>query len=107
MPTTLTLTDFVEHLLNEKHKGVVIPPENRAQMKNELTAALNKMISLKMLEQLTSEELVEFQHLADTGVTDDKLQQYVGDHVGPKLKQKDVFLAGILNEFRDLYLTKP
>ncbi len=106
MPTTLTLTDFVEHLIDEKHAGVVIPPENRTQMKNEMMHALNKMISLKMLEQLTSEELVEFQRLADTGATDDQLQKYVGDHVGPKLTQKDVFLAEILNEFRELYLSK-
>ena len=106
MPTTLTLDDFIEHVLNEKHSGVVIPAENRAQMKADMMTALNKMISLKMLEQLSPEELTEFQNLSDSGATDAQLQQYVGDHVGPKLKEKDVFLAEILNEFRDLYLSK-
>lgn len=107
MPENLALGDFLGRVIDEKHIGVVIPAENRSQMKMEMMAALNKMISLKMLEQLTSEELTEFQRLADANATDDQLQQYVGDHVGPKLNEKDVFLAGILNEFRDLYLSKP
>ncbi len=104
MSTNLTLDTFIEKLLDEKHAGISIPPENRQQMKSEMMGALNKMISVKMLEQLTTEELTEFQRLEDTNAADDQLQQYVTDHVGPKLKEKDVFLAQILTEFRDLYL---
>ena len=105
MPTNLTLADFIDRLIDEKHAGVSIPAENREQMKQEMMTALNKMISLKMLEQLTPQELTEFQRLEDSdGATDDQLQQYIATHVGPKIKEKDVFLAQILGEFRELYL---
>ncbi len=104
MPNHLTLTDFVDHLIDEKHAGVIIPPENRQQMKQEMMTSLNRLISVKMLEQLTTQELTEFQKLEDANATDDQLQQYIATHVGPKIKEKDVFLAQILGEFRDLYL---
>ncbi len=107
MPTNLTLDTFIDRLIDEKHAGVSIPAENREQMKQEMMTALNKMISLKMLEQLTPPELTEFQRLEDSNATDDQLQQYIADHVGPKIKEKDVFLAQILGQFRDLYLGPP
>ncbi|MBI2405197.1 hypothetical protein HYV22_03395 [Candidatus Gottesmanbacteria bacterium] len=104
MPTNLTLDTFIDKLLDEKHAGVSIPAENREQMKQEMMTALNKMISLKMLEQLSPIELQEFQGLEDKNATDDQLQAYITDHVGPKIKEKDVFFAQILNEFKNLYL---
>ncbi len=104
MAAPLTLDDFIDRLLEEKHKGVDIPPENRNQMKEEMRESLNKLISVKMLEQLSPVEMTEFLDLQDKGTADEALQQYIADHVGPKLKQKDIFLADILSEFHQAYL---
>ncbi len=107
MPTNLTLDVFIDKLLDEKHAGVVIPLENQQQMKADMLISLNRMITLKTLEQLSPVEMAEFQKLEEAKATDDQLQKYVTDHVGPKIKEKDIFLAEILGEFRDLYLSKP
>ncbi len=104
MPQTHSIDSFLDLLLDQKHKGVDIPAQNRQQMKSEMRAALDKMISLKMFEQLTSAELTELQHLDENGSKDDIIQQYITDHINPKIKEKDVFLAQILDEFRTLYL---
>ncbi len=104
MPTNLTLEDFIDRLITEKHQGVPIPSENRSQMKSEMMTELNRLISVKMLEQLSPTELIEFQKLEQSHATDNTLQQYISDHVGPKIKEKDVFFAQILGEFRDAYL---
>lgn len=104
MSTPLTFDTFLDRLIDMKHKDVEIPPENRQQMKVEMQTALNRLISVKMLEQLSPDELTEFQKLENQGATDDQLQQYIADHVGPKIKKRDVFFAEILGEFRDAYL---
>lgn len=96
----LTLETFVDKLLDEKFPGVAIPTDRRDKMKQELLPRLNKMIMLKMLQALSPEDLTKFQNLAQGNETNEQLQKFLAE----RIPNQDAFIAGILGEFRELYL---
>jgi uncharacterized membrane protein YheB (UPF0754 family) len=98
--TSPSLGKFVDRLIEEKKFPQNLNKEFLEKIKKELLEMLNKTINAKILAQLTPEQLKEFKKMLEEKESSEKTQVYAKS----KIPNFEVFLAGILLDFRKKYL---
>lgn len=99
----MTLEDFVEALISEKHSGTSLEDFMREDMKADLLGRLSTFISLKVMTELSQKDptlLSQFQKLTHADTPASKVQEFVLAHIDDGA----AFLAKVLDDFRILYL---
>jgi hypothetical protein len=99
MSSAQVIQDFLKSLLTEAGMDD-LTPDVRAQMMQDLEARLQDRFFGALLTQLTDEELTQFRELQEKGEPQEKLEQFISDH----LANPTEFLAGVMEQFRNDYL---
>ena len=99
----MTLEDFVDALISEKHASTSLEDFMREDMKQDLLGRLKTFISLKTMTELAKNDptaLGEFQKLTSGDTPAEDIQAFVNTHIDDGA----AFLAKVLDDFRILYL---
>lgn len=99
----MTLEDFVDSLISEKHASTTLEDFQRSDMKQDLLGRLSTFISLKVMTELAKKDptaLTDFQKLTRGDTPAEDVQQFVNTHIDDGAS----FLAKVLDDFRILYL---
>ena len=99
----MTLEDFGDSLISEKHTSTTLEDFMREDMKADLLGRLSTFISLKVMTELAKKDptaLTDFQKLTQGDTPAEDVQQFVNTHIDDGAS----FLAKVLDDFRILYL---
>lgn len=93
-----TIQNFINKLITEKGANDV-PEEVKTQLKADLMERIEKVINLKIIENLDEENLTKFENKLDYG-TDSDVQNFLKEAI-PNI---DNLVAEALLDFRQKYL---
>ena len=95
-----TLYPFITELLEQK--GYTNEQEERKEaLRKNLAAKLDEFIMIRTLNEFSKEDLASFQTLLDEKKSKAELQNFIIDHI----PDYSTFLAGVLVEFQEVYLS--
>lgn len=97
------LDAFVDQLITEKFSGQSLDEAVRADIKRELADRLNQYLTLRTIEMVSSSDptaLTQLSDLIKTNPSPEQVQTFIMNYV----KEPDLLVAQILNDFRDLYI---
>lgn len=97
------LEAFVDDLIREKFANQTLDDAMRAEIKRELTDRLNQYLTLRTIEMVSATDPTALQQLSDlikTNPSPEDVQKFISNYV----KEPDILVSQILNDFRELYL---
>lgn len=99
-PSSPSLEQFVDQLIKEKNFPKNLLPEVLTQIKADLMDMLQRTLNAKILARLKEADQKEFMKMIDEGRKAAETQKFVKE----KIPDLEIYLAGVLSEFRKTYL---
>jgi len=104
MDVTLPAIDtFISELIANKFADRKPDDAALAEIKRELTDRLNQYLTLRTIEMMSEsnpEAITQLSELIKTNPTPEQVHTFIGVYV----KEPDILVAQIFNDFRNLYL---